>query len=66
MVEAILGKFEHYIDDVTLIPSRGGVFEVTAGDTLVFSKKALERHAEIGEVLESLDAVIGPVPDPQG
>jgi selenoprotein W-related protein len=66
MVEAILGKFEHYIDDVTLIPSRGGVFEVMAGDTLVFSKKALERHAEIGEVLDSLDAVIGPVPGTNG
>lgn len=63
MVEAILGRFEHYIDDVTLIPSRGGVFEVMAGDSLVFSKKALERHAEIDEVIESLDAILGPVPD---
>lgn len=61
MVEAILGRFEHYIDDVTLIPSRGGVFEVMAGDTLVFSKKELERHAEIGEVLDGLEAVIGPI-----
>lgn len=58
MVEAILGRYEHYIDDITLIPSRGGVFEVVAGDHLVFSKKELDRHAEIGEVLDSLDAII--------
>ena len=58
MVEAILERFEHYIDDLTLIPSRGGVFEVVAGDHLVFSKKELGRHAEIDEVITSLDAII--------
>jgi selenoprotein W-related protein len=63
MVEAILGKFGHVIDDLTLTPSRGGVFEVMAGDQLVFSKKELGRHAEVGEVLDSLDAVIGPLPE---
>lgn len=62
MVEAILGKYEHYIDDITLIPSTGGVFEVIAGDELVFSKKELGRHAEIDEVIESLDAVINTNP----
>jgi selenoprotein W-related protein len=64
MVEAILGKFEHYIKDVTVIPSRGGVFEVMVGDELVFSKKELGRHAEIDEVIEAVDAVVGPVPIP--
>ena len=58
MVDAILGKFEHYIDDITVIPGRGGVFEVVAGDELVFSKKELGRHAEIDEVIEALDAII--------
>ena len=62
MAEAILGKFEHYIQDVTVIPSKGGVFEVIVGDELVFSKKELGRHAEIGEVIDAVDAVVGPVP----
>jgi selenoprotein W-related protein len=66
MVQAILGRFEHYIDSITVIPSRGGVFEVMVGDDLVFSKKALGRHATIEEVLESVDAIVGPVSDPQG
>ncbi len=66
MVEAILSKFEHYIDDITIIPSRGGVFEVIVGDQLVFSKKELDRHATVDEVLESIDAIVGPVPEPEG
>jgi selenoprotein W-related protein len=58
MVQAILGKYEHYIDDITVIPSRGGVFEVMVGDQLVFSKKEQGRHATIEEVLSSLDEII--------
>lgn len=46
MVGLILTEFEHHVDDVALIPSRGGVFEVTVGDELVYSKKATGRHAE--------------------
>ena len=38
--------------EVRLIPSSGGVFEVTVDGNLVFSKKALRRHAQPGEVLE--------------
>jgi selenoprotein W-related protein len=38
--------------DLKMIPSSGGVFEVTVDDRLVFSKRALGRHAEPGEVLE--------------
>ena len=66
MVQAILDKFEHYIESVTVIPCRGGVFEVVVGDELVFSKKELGRHASIDEVIESIDEIVGPVPEPQG
>ena len=38
--------------DVRLIPSSGGVFEVKVDSELVFSKKALRRHAEPGEVVK--------------
>jgi len=33
-----------------LIESSGGVFEVRLDDRLIFSKKALGRHAQPGEV----------------
>lgn len=34
-----------------MVESSGGVFEVTVDDRLVFSKKALGRHAQPGEIL---------------
>ena len=37
--------------EVKLIESSGGVFEVTMDGRLMFSKKALKRHAEPSEVL---------------
>ena len=39
-----------------MIPSGGGVFEVSLDGELVFSKKALKRHANPGEVLGSIQA----------
>ena len=36
---------------VTLIPSSGGVFDVVVDGDLVFSKKAIGRHAAPGEVV---------------
>jgi len=39
------------IEELTLIPSAGGAFEVTVNDQVVFSKLKLGRHAESGELL---------------
>lgn len=54
-------EIELYVGSWKLIPSRGGVFEVTVNGELVFSKKALKRHAEPGEVraaiLRKLDEI---------
>jgi len=36
---------------VDLVESSGGVFEVTVDGRLVFSKRALNRHAEPGEIM---------------
>ena len=37
--------------EIRLVPSSGGVFEVTVDGRLVFSKKALRRHPNPGEIL---------------
>lgn len=37
--------------EVQLIESSGGVFEVTMDGQLLYSKKALKRHVEPGEVV---------------
>ncbi len=54
MADQLLEEFEHQIEQLTLIPSRGGVFEVIADETLVYSKKATGRHAEYDEVAEAI------------
>ena len=59
MAEKILEEFEHKIDDLTVIPGRGGVFEVMADDNLVYSKKATGRHAEMDDVIPPLRELIG-------
>ena len=41
--QAVVGKGSP-IESIELIPSSGGVFEVTVDGQLVFSKKALKRH----------------------
>ncbi len=50
----MLESFESILDEVVLIPSRGGVFEVDVDGDRVFSKAELGRHAEPGEVLEAV------------
>ncbi len=52
LVNELLGdkQLEAQIEALDLIPSSGGRFEVTVNDELIFSKKALNRHAERGEV----------------
>lgn len=50
MVEGLLGEFEHQIENITLIPSKGGVFEVVVDGDLIYSKKETGQHAEYEQV----------------
>jgi selenoprotein W-related protein len=43
-------EIEKYVASWQLLPSKGGVFEVTVNGELLFSKKDLGRHAEPDEV----------------
>lgn len=47
-------ELEVFIGSWTLIPGKGGVFEVTVNGELVFSKKAVGRHAEPGEIYRAI------------
>jgi selT/selW/selH-like putative selenoprotein len=40
--------------EVSLIPSRGGVFEVVADGELIHSKKATRRFPDRGEIVAAL------------
>jgi selenoprotein W-related protein len=48
------------IETIELLPSSKGRFEVTLDGDLVYSKAALGRHAEPGEIAGLVRARIGP------
>jgi selenoprotein W-related protein len=47
-------------EEVELVPSSNGRFEVTLDGELIFSKAALGRHAQPGEIAGLVRARIGP------
>jgi selenoprotein W-related protein len=47
----LLRNYEFEIEDLILVPSDGGRFEVTVNGQLVYSKLQAKRHAEQGEVV---------------
>ena len=53
-----MSAFEHSIDEIALLPSGKGVFEVMLDDDLLYSKKATGRHADPTEVLDALKSRI--------
>ena len=50
MVDALLEEFEQTIESLVLVPSGGGVFEVTVDGDLIYSKKQTGEHAEYEDV----------------
>ncbi len=67
LTQEIIGEreLEYYIASWTLIPASHGVFEVEINGELVFSKKALGRHAEPGEIRAILRAKVEELRPPQ-
>ncbi len=54
----ILKAYEAHITSLVLIPSSGGVFEIEADGDLIFSKKAVERHPTVPEIMKLIKAKI--------
>ncbi len=59
LTEELLKHYEHLIEEIKLIPSDGGKFEVAVNGQLLYSKLALHRHAEPGEVLALVRKIVG-------
>ncbi len=59
MVDGLLEEFEHKIESIGMIPSRGGVFEVTVDGDLIYSKKATGVHAEYEDVAGPIRQRVG-------
>jgi selenoprotein W-related protein len=45
----LLKTFEEQIEQISLVPSEGGRFELSANGELLYSKLQTHRHAEPGE-----------------
>ena len=56
----MLSNYQHVIENLTLIPGGGGVFEGKVDDDLIYSKKQTRRHAEAGEVFGKFQEIVGP------
>jgi len=52
LIDNLLGEHKNEISELKIIPSSDGVFEITIGDELIFSKKELGRFPEENEVEE--------------
>lgn len=50
LAKILLNEHKNDIKQLMLIPSSGGVFEVTLNDDLIFSKKELNRYPEEEEI----------------
>jgi selenoprotein W-related protein len=55
MATELLQKYGNGIQELTLIPSGGGVYEVKKNGTLIFSKKSTGRFPELNEIIELLE-----------
>jgi selenoprotein W-related protein len=58
-------ELEFYIGNWTIVPDKGGKFEVEVNGELVFSKHQLDRHAEPGEIRAAIVAKLNQVRSPQ-
>ena len=54
MAEELLSEHDEHISTLTLVPSSGGRFVITAGTKQLFSKKEVGRFPNKGEAAQAL------------
>ena len=60
MAQELLTTFEAEIGEVALIPGTGGIFEVRAGDRLLWSRHEKKRFPEIKELKQLVRDAVAP------
>jgi selenoprotein W-related protein len=55
----LIKHYEHVIEEIKIVPSDGGRFEVTVNGQLLYSKLETHRHAEPGEVVGLVRMLVG-------
>lgn len=60
MAQELLTTFDGDIDELSLLPGSGGLFEIFANGKLIWSRKEMGRFPEITELKTSIRDVIAP------
>jgi selenoprotein W-related protein len=63
MAQELLSTFDSELDELTLKPSTGGIFEVYANGERIWSRKEAERFPEITELKQLVRDQIAPERD---
>ncbi|MBC3759857.1 SelT/SelW/SelH family protein [Hyunsoonleella sp. SJ7] len=63
MSQELLTTFADEIDELTLVPCSGGIFEVYANDEKIWSRKDMNGFPEITELKRQVRDVIAPDKD---
>ena len=58
-MDELLKHYEHVIEEIRIVPSDGGKFEIAVNGQLLYSKLQTHRHAEAGEVLGLVRKLVG-------
>lgn len=60
MAQELLTTFQDEIAELALVPGRGGVFEIRAGDTLIWSRELEQGFPDIKELKQRVRDQIAP------
>jgi selenoprotein W-related protein len=63
MAQEILSTFEEEVDELSLLPCSGGVFEIMANGNVIWSRKDMGRFPEITELKQCVRDAIAPDKD---
>ncbi|MFD2164743.1 SelT/SelW/SelH family protein [Thalassotalea euphylliae] len=63
MAQEILSTFDGEVDELSLHPGTGGIFEIYANGELIWSRKAMGGFPEITELKQRVRDVIAPERD---
>lgn len=60
LANELLQRFEPEIEDLALLPSDGGRFEIVVNEKLVYSKLQTGRHIDVGEAVALVEKELHP------
>lgn len=58
MTAKLLPQVKRRIGRLTLIPSKGGCFEITVGGTLIYSKLKTGKFPDEAAILKQIEAIL--------